>query len=149
LGFFISHWGLPYAQSPNSKAIWQLGMFPRQLLSLLVMLVFHQSLPMSLFRYLIFFVFFSVRCFAFSCTHNSMLTFSILVLMNSVYFLCNFFSINVHIFIYCTSSSALLFQPKFFFRFHSMLYSFLSIGEGKCYGRICHKQCCSWVESIT
>jgi len=28
--FFTPHYGLPYAQSPNSKAIWQLKTFPRQ-----------------------------------------------------------------------------------------------------------------------
>ena len=30
LGLFIPHWGLPYAHSPNSKAIRQLGRFPRK-----------------------------------------------------------------------------------------------------------------------
>jgi hypothetical protein len=28
-GFFISHWGLPYAQSSNSKKIYHLVSFPR------------------------------------------------------------------------------------------------------------------------
>ncbi len=31
LGFFIPHWGLPYAQSPISKTFYQLGEFPREL----------------------------------------------------------------------------------------------------------------------
>ena len=30
MGFFIPHWGLPYAQSPNSKATGQLVAFPRK-----------------------------------------------------------------------------------------------------------------------
>jgi hypothetical protein len=30
LGFFIPQWGLPYAQSPNCKAIEQLVRFPRE-----------------------------------------------------------------------------------------------------------------------
>ncbi len=31
LGFFIPHWDLPYAQSLNSKTIYQLDGFPREL----------------------------------------------------------------------------------------------------------------------
>jgi hypothetical protein len=30
LGVFIPHWGLPYAQRPNSKVIYQLNRFPRE-----------------------------------------------------------------------------------------------------------------------